>query len=300
MRCRGWATGWSVDALLAQLVPELEGADRASLDFATSAARLEVERARRERERLGALVETGAIPERRLLDARHEEAEAEAALRASQRQSGQFAVVQRAGRRGGSAIDLRAPIAGTIADVRIAPGAFVEAGTQLFRVIDASARWIEIDVPAIDAARIDDARGGWATVGGVERAVPLDPARFVARAPAIDPASQTLRVVYAAPEGDGLLLPGVLATAYLRVGEPITAPIVPVSALVEDGSAIVVYVQVEGEAFERRIVRVLAREGDRAGVEGDLRPGEHVASIGAYAIRLAASSGSVPAHGHAH
>nr|MDQ3032294.1 efflux RND transporter periplasmic adaptor subunit [Myxococcota bacterium] len=198
------------------------------------------------------------------------------------------------------ALEVRAPIAGRIAEVGFAPGAYVEEGARLFRIVDGSAPWIEIHVPAADASALDAARGGWASIDGRERPTALSPERFVARSPAIDPDSQTLRVVYALPADDGDVIPGLLATAYLRIGEPITALVVPSPALVEDGPATVVYVQVEGEAFERRVVRVIAREGERVGVEGDVRVGEHVATRGAYSVRLAASSGSAPAHGHAH
>jgi cobalt-zinc-cadmium efflux system membrane fusion protein len=287
------------DALVATLSPQLESTDRASLDLARVTARIDVDQAARERERLEGLVAGGAVPERRLVEAQHAEMEARAALTAAERRSGQFRSVQRAGR-GGSTVDLRAPISGVIAEVRVAPGALVAADDRLFRVIDPSVLWLEVRVPDADASAFDGQRGGWVDIDGIERPIDLGPGEFVARAPMIDMESHTLRVVYALANAAGDLTAGTLATAHLYRGEPVPALVVPRSAIVEDGAATVVYVQVEGEAFERRVVRVLGRERDRVGVAGALVPGEHVAVRGAYAVRLAASSGSAPAHGHAH
>jgi multidrug efflux pump subunit AcrA (membrane-fusion protein) len=83
-------------------------------------------------------------------------------------------------------------------------------------------------------------------------------------------------------------------------GEERTALAVPESALVDDSGMFVVFVQVEGEAFERRVVRLGARDRGYVEVLGGLRAGDHVVTRGAWSVKLAASSGSIPAHGHAH
>jgi multidrug efflux pump subunit AcrA (membrane-fusion protein) len=61
-----------------------------------------------------------------------------------------------------------------------------------------------------------------------------------------------------------------------------------------------VFVQVEGEAFERRVVRIGARDRGFVEVSTGVSPGEHVVSRGAWSVKLAASSGAIPAHGHSH
>ncbi len=288
------------DALVATLSPQLESTDRASLDLARAAAQIELDQAVHDRERLAGLVAAGAVPERRLVEAQHAELQARAALTAAQRRSGQFRSVQRAGRRGGAAIDLRSPIAGSIAEVLVAPGALVAADEHLLRVVDLAVLWLEIRVPDAYASSFDVQRGGWADVDGVDGPLELAPESFVARAPVIDAPSRTLRVVYAVENPGARMVAGTLATAHLYRGEPVAALVVPASALVEDGAATVVFVQAAGEAFERRVVRVIARERDQVGVTGPLAEGEHIVVNGAYAVRLAASSGSIPAHGHAH
>ena len=61
-----------------------------------------------------------------------------------------------------------------------------------------------------------------------------------------------------------------------------------------------VFVQMGGESFERRPVRLGSREGGYVHALEGVEPGERVVSRGAYLIRLAAMSTQIPAHGHAH
>jgi multidrug efflux pump subunit AcrA (membrane-fusion protein) len=83
-------------------------------------------------------------------------------------------------------------------------------------------------------------------------------------------------------------------------GDGVTGPAIPVSAVVDDQGQSVAYVEVAGEAFERRGLRLGIRDGDFVQVLDGLAPGERVVTRGAYQVRLAAASGAVPAHGHAH
>jgi multidrug efflux pump subunit AcrA (membrane-fusion protein) len=75
---------------------------------------------------------------------------------------------------------------------------------------------------------------------------------------------------------------------------------VPEAALVDDSGASVVFVQTEGESFERRPVRLGIRDAGYVEVLQGLSAGEHDVARGAWSVKLAASSGAVPAHGHSH
>jgi multidrug efflux pump subunit AcrA (membrane-fusion protein) len=62
----------------------------------------------------------------------------------------------------------------------------------------------------------------------------------------------------------------------------------------------VVFVQVEGEAFERRAVSLAIRSGGHVQVLSGLLSGDRVVTKGAYAVRLQSVSTTIPAHGHGH
>jgi multidrug efflux pump subunit AcrA (membrane-fusion protein) len=75
--------------------------------------------------------------------------------------------------------------------------------------------------------------------------------------------------------------------------------VIPAGALVDDGGVEVVYVQLGGESFERREVRIDARQGTLALVRG-IAPGERIVTLGGNAIRRAALLGSGEIEGHVH
>lgn len=289
-----------LDDVLAVIAPRLEAADLASLDLAVTSSTLELRFAQRERERLEALRKEGAVPERRVLDAMHAEEEASAALGTAQRRLGQFRRVQRTAGKGEGGVSLRAPLGGTITAIDIAPGSFVEAGASVLHIVDPTKVWLEARVPEVDAAQLSAPRGASVQIDGHPMPVELDADALVSRGSTIDSEDRTLRVVFAFDNTVSKVPIGAFARVALVTGDERTALTVPELALVDDGGAMVVFVQVQGEAFERRIVRTGLVDRGFVEILGGLAEGEHVVTTGAWSVKLAASSGSLPAHGHAH
>lgn len=291
------------DQVLLEIVPRL-GMDSAALEAALVKSRLEVERTSRERKRLEDLLKVGAVPERRVIEARLAEKAARADGKAAQRQVRQFKGAQQAGG-GGTAgrFAVTAPMDGVLAHVNVMPGTFVEEGRELFHVVAPDRLWLEAQVPEALVGRVRDTRGAWFRVDGYERAFTVSPetgGRVVALGSMVDPGTRTVPLVYEFDNPGSRLAVGAFARVRAWTGEVDQGPTVPVSALVEEGGLDVVYVQVTGESFERRTVRVGIRDRDLVRVLDGLKTGERVVTRGAYLVRLAASSSSIPAHGHAH
>ena len=91
-----------------------------------------------------------------------------------------------------------------------------------------------------------------------------------------------------------------IARVHVLTGAPVKALAVPASAIVDDGTEPVVFVEISGERFERRPVQLGLRDRGRVQVLAGVAPGERVVSRGAYQVRLAAASGAIPQHGHVH
>jgi multidrug efflux pump subunit AcrA (membrane-fusion protein) len=77
-------------------------------------------------------------------------------------------------------------------------------------------------------------------------------------------------------------------------------PVVPAAAVVDDAGRPIVFVQREGETFERRAVTLGPRSGELVQITEGIKPGDRVVTKGAYLVRLASLSTSVPARGHVH
>jgi multidrug efflux pump subunit AcrA (membrane-fusion protein) len=116
----------------------------------------------------------------------------------------------------------------------------------------------------------------------------------------IDSLSRTLPVIYEVPNGDGAVKVGATARVQVRTGARATGVVVPASAVLDEDGRPIMYVQVDGEAFEKRMVRVGGQDGDRVLILDGIKPGERVVTGSAYQVRLASLSTAVPAHGHEH
>lgn len=293
------------DAVLAAIAPRVSGeSDLALLELHLEKTRLHVEQTERERARLEGLLKEGAVPRRRVAEARHEEAEARAELEAAERRLAQYEGTQRAS--AGEAqgrIQIRSPIAGTLLGVRTAPGAFVEEGEELFYVVDLDRLWLEVRVPEADLGRVAHSPEVSFRVEGSATAPDAEPeatAQFVASGGMVDSRSRTVPLLFELENPDRRFRVGMFARARILTGEPTETVAVPASALIDDDGQDVVFVQTGGESFERRAVTTGIHDGGFVEVTKGLEPGERVVTEGAYAVRLASSSASVPAHGHAH
>ncbi len=287
-------------SVLARIVPRSEEIrDAAGLRTALVDAEQQYELARQERDRAARLVESRALPARRLTEAEAAVTSSKARLDAARQRMKRLDALSQSGEpvRGGDWFAIRAPFDGVVAEVKFASGASVEEGDFLLRLVDTDRVHI---VGAVPESRVPMLR----TVGDAELLrdgqppVPLGPA--VAIGGVVEPTARTVEVRYAL-DNRGLRLPvGRGVRLRLFVGGAEARPAVPESAIVDDGGRPVVFVQTGGESFERRPVRLGSREGGYVHALQGVEPGERVVSRGAYLIRLAAMSTQIPAHGHVH
>ena len=94
---------------------------------------------------------------------------------------------------------------------------------------------------------------------------------------------------------------GMLVQVRIRTGEQVKTLAIPESAVFQEENKFVVYVQVAGETFERRIVQTSIKDRDLVQIVGGLSAGERVVIEGGYEVGLAARSTNLPTgEGHVH
>jgi membrane fusion protein, heavy metal efflux system len=195
-------------------------------------------------------------------------------------------------------VAVRSPITGVIARRSIAPGARVDAGTPLFTVVDPSVVWLEVNVPAAQAASVSRSSGADFMVEGSQRRYTAR--RTISVGSMIDSLSRTVPVLYEVSNPDGTFKVGATARVSVRTGLRAEGAIIPTSAVLDEDGRPVVYVQVEGERFEKRQVTIAGVEGPRTVISAGVQPGDRIVTGAAYQVRLASLSTSVPTHGHEH
>jgi membrane fusion protein, heavy metal efflux system len=285
---------------LARLLPPPSApADLPQLQRARTEAQTALALATRDRERAERLTSAGAAPGKRLDEARSTEEQAKARLTAAEASLAQ----DNAARAGGTSdaeglFIIRAPVSGVVAQRDGATGANVTAGHVLFRVVDAAQVHVVGQVPESQAARARLAQAAEIEIAGQPDRVPTG--RLVNVGKVLDPRSRTLPITFAFDNRTLELPVGQAAFLHLLMETTPPRPVVPAAAIVDDAGRPIVFVQREGETFERRAVTLGPRSGDVVQITEGLEPGDRVVTKGAYLVRLASLSTSVPAHGHVH
>ncbi len=235
-----------------------------------------------------------------------EEAEArvkglEARLEAARRDRAAASAV-RGGAAGPESFRIASPIAGRVAEVAVSPGQFVSAGTPLGRVVRTLPVWIELALQPDQAAALSAqplaglSMRRWA--GEEPFLIRREDLRLVSRAPEVA-SSGTVPVILEVRRGVDLLRLGSRIEADVLLPGDLSGIVIPTSSLVDDSGIEVVYVQLGGESFDRREVRIEARQGPRALVHG-IAAGERIVTRGGNAIRRSSLLGSGAVEGHVH
>ena len=285
---------------LARLLPPPSApADLPQLQRARADAQTALALATRDRERAERLTTAGAAPGRRLDEALSAEEQAKARVTAAEASLAQYNAARTGGPMDAEGLFImRAPVSGVIAQRDAATGANVSAGSVLFRVVDASQVFVVGHVPEAQAARALRAQTAEIEIAGQPDRVPTG--RLVSVGKVLDPQSRTLPITFAFDNQTIGLPVGQAAFLHLLMESTQARPVVPVAAIVDDAGRPIVFVQREGETFERRAVTLGARSGDLVQVTEGVKVGDRVVTKGAYLVRLASLSTSVPAHGHVH
>ncbi|MBN8922888.1 MAG: efflux transporter periplasmic adaptor subunit [Rhodanobacter sp. 68-29] len=179
---------------------------------------------------------------------------------------------------GARPMQVRAPIAGTITALSVAPGMYVnDATTPMMTIANIDRLWITAQVP-------EDALGQVARGQAATASVPAWPSRVFRGAVAsvgavLDPASRRDPVRIAIDNADHALKPGMYARAGIAVAQPAQV-FVPESALLMNNDSTTVFVEVAPWMFERRAVELSYDESAGARVLKGLEAGDRVVVAG--------------------
>lgn len=171
-------------------------------------------------------------------------------------------------------LSLKAPVAGSLIDLQIAPGAFLnDATAAIMTIANLDTIWVTANVPEKDISFI-------ATDQPVNVTFPAYPGEafsgkvlFVSDVLEPDTRRNKVRIAFENPNKS--LKPGMFANASFAA-PTMSRLIVPTSALLMANDSTTVFVEVAPWAFERREVEVDYQEANGAVIKTGVKAGERV------------------------
>ena len=195
---------------------------------------------------------------------------------------------------------IRAPFNGYIKAINVANGDYVDQGDALLTVGTYQSRVLQMQVAPSYGLTIENAQDIWyQTKDGQWRNITTSGGSILSIAKDVGN-SRPLISVFAQVNDDVKMPEGSLVQVQIAMGNATQNTMIPVNALLEDYGRYSVIVQLSGESFERRPVKIGKRNGEKVEILQGLEVGEVVVTKGAYQVKMASMSGSTPAHGHEH
>jgi RND family efflux transporter MFP subunit len=247
-------------------------------DAGLERAKLLETHSRSELERAENLVKSGGITDKDLKAARLAEQDARAQVTVAEAQRDQArAAVEVASKHLRDAV-IHSPVAGEIQKKFVNKGAYVEAPTALFTVVDNSRLELESPLASADLAPIQAGQRVTFSVNSYP-GVAFE-GRVVEIAPAVDADTRSAKVRIQIANAAGKLKAGMFAEGEILTGRTAQAVVIPSSAVYRDDRSVkssYVFVVVNGKAAKRNIRIGREREGKLEIVEG-LKAGDALVS----------------------
>lgn len=195
---------------------------------------------------------------------------------------------------------IRAPFDGYIKAINVANGDYVDQGVAMVTLGTHQSRVLKTQIAPSYGLTMENAQGIWyQTNDGQWRSVATSGGSILSIAKDVDN-NRPLISVFAQVNDDVEMPVGSLTQVQIAMGDATQNTMIPVNALLEDYGSYSVMVQLSGESFERRPVKIGKRNGENVEIQQGLEVGEVVVNTGAYQVKMASMSGSTPAHGHEH
>lgn len=267
---------------LAQIRVAQSEAQMVEAEAGIATAQVRLDRANISLERVQALEGSSSFSQGRLDDAMSDMLEARSQLLEAQAREksseAQLAETRYQFERG----QVKAPFPGVVIEVSTIPGAFIQAGTPLVRLLDTEAFEVQASVPARYVAALEP---GQIMQASTETGTELD-VELRAVLPLEDTATRTRAIRFTAPElsAMGNVAVGQSLTVQIPVGAARDLLSVPKDALIQSGGGWTVFVAADGKA-QPRSVTIGVPLGDRYEVLTGLEPGDQVVVRGNERLR---------------
>lgn len=194
---------------------------------------------------------------------------------------------------------LRAPMSGIIKNVLVSDGQFVEEGTPLVEITQNKKLLLHADVSQSHLPSLRNIQSAnFKTPYQKEvQSIKNYNGKLVSYGNMIEDGSGFIPVIFEL-DNVGELIPGSFVELFLLTNSIDNTLVLPKSALMEDYGTHYVYVQMSGESFEKKEVKLGINDGINVQILSGILEGDKVVTTGAYQVKMASMSSAIPAHTH--
>lgn len=206
-----------------------------------------------------------------------------------------------AGQSGQSGVSVMAPMAGYLKNCLVREGDYVNVGQPLLTISQVNRLYLRADVPEKHYAHLEQIQSANFRTSYDDKVYTLDEVggRLLSYGRTTGEQSFYLSMTFEMENKPGFV-PGSYAEIWLLSEEQPDVLYVPYSALTEEQGVYAVYVKLDEACYERREVTLGADNGREVQLLSGVHAGEQVVMQGAYHVRLASVSKSIPGHSHNH
>jgi cobalt-zinc-cadmium efflux system membrane fusion protein len=171
-------------------------------------------------------------------------------------------------------LSVKAPMAGSITDLQVAPGAFLNDPTAtIMTIANLQTVWVTASVPESDTALVTKGQAADVVFTAYPGEVSKGTVLFVSDV--VDPDTRRTKVRIAFDNPDIRLRPGMFATVTFYAPAQ-SVPVVPTSALLLKDDLNQVFVETAPWTFEARTVDIGFQQGDQVALSGGVKAGDRV------------------------
>ncbi|MDA3860636.1 MAG: efflux RND transporter periplasmic adaptor subunit [Melioribacteraceae bacterium] len=202
-----------------------------------------------------------------------------------------------------SGYSILAPIEGYVENINFNLGDQIISGQELFTILNSKELILKANIPSSKFETANNSVDASFKVEGLnyEYKISLLNGKKLSVAASLNKENRTLPVYFEFQYPKSKIKVGMYAEVFIKVGEANEYLSIPESAIINEDGLQTAYVQSEGEAFEKRILKTGIVDGGFVQIIDGLNAGERVVTIGAYQVRLAAlSPESAIGQGHVH
>jgi RND family efflux transporter MFP subunit len=193
----------------------------------------------------------------------------------------------------GKALEVKSPIDGVITERKSTAGELLSKETQIYTVSEPADLWVLAEIKERDIGAV---KVGQNTVFTV-LAYPGEQfhGKVVRVGNRVEEGSRTLEVRVEVSNGDGRLKPGMFADVEIVTTAQENVLLIPDAAMQTDADNQIVFVALDGNKFEKRVVKIGLDQRGLVQILQGVKPGEKVVTDGSFILKSEMLKGEMEA-----